>query len=143
MKSKTCRCFPFLVSQIFSFMLVTQPLSMIFCKQNRSCKNLQRNQIITKKYTIPKTSSNDQISAVFEDIAEALNNPKLGEGFLNCNKEKDVQWNEKNHYPSSKGQIRYRYRKHCSCKGGKPICEQKLMFDQNTAKNIRVLEKIC
>ena len=39
---------------------------------------------------MPKTSCNNQISAAFEEIAEALNNPKLREGFLYGNKEKTV-----------------------------------------------------
>ena len=36
---------------------------------------------------MPKISSADHINAAFEDIGEALNNPKLREGFLNGNKE--------------------------------------------------------
>ena len=47
-------------------------------------------ELLPTKYTMPKTSSNDQISAAFEEIAEALNNPKLQEGFLNGNKENEI-----------------------------------------------------
>ena len=39
---------------------------------------------------MPKTSSNDQINAAFKEIAEALNNPKLQDGFLNGNKENGI-----------------------------------------------------
>ena len=39
---------------------------------------------------MPKASSNDQISAVFETIAKALNNTKLREAFLNGNKEDKI-----------------------------------------------------
>ena len=39
---------------------------------------------------MPKTSSNDRINAAFEEIGEALNNPKLREGFLNENKENEI-----------------------------------------------------
>ena len=39
---------------------------------------------------MPKTSPNDQISAAFEEIAEALINPKLQEGFPNRNKENEM-----------------------------------------------------
>ena len=39
---------------------------------------------------MPKTSSNDQISAACEEIAKALNNPKLREAFLNGNKENEI-----------------------------------------------------
>ena len=40
-------------------------------------------KLLPTQYTMPKTSSNNRISAAFEEIAEALNNPKLREGFLN------------------------------------------------------------
>ena len=39
---------------------------------------------------MPKTSSADRINAAFEEIGEALNNPKLREGFLNGNKENEI-----------------------------------------------------
>ena len=39
---------------------------------------------------MPKTSSDDRINAAFEEIGEALNNPKLREGFLNGNKENEI-----------------------------------------------------
>ena len=39
---------------------------------------------------MPKTSSNDRINTAFEEIAEALNNPKLQQGFLNGNKENEI-----------------------------------------------------
>ena len=39
---------------------------------------------------MPKASSNDRINAAFEEISEALNNPKLREGFLNGNKENEI-----------------------------------------------------
>ena len=38
-------------------------------------------KLFPTKYKMPKTSSTNQISAAFEEIAEALNNPKLREGF--------------------------------------------------------------
>ena len=47
-------------------------------------------QIQSTKYTMPKTLSNDQLDAAFEEIAEALNNPKLQDGFLNGNKENEI-----------------------------------------------------
>ena len=43
-------------------------------------------ELLPTKYTMPKTSSNDRINAAFEEIAEALNNPKMREGCLNGNK---------------------------------------------------------
>ena len=43
-----------------------------------------------KKYIMPKILSNDRINAAFEEIAEALNNPKLRKGFLNGNKENEI-----------------------------------------------------
>ena len=39
---------------------------------------------------MPKTSSDDRINATFEEIGEALNNPKQQEGFLNGNKENEI-----------------------------------------------------
>ena len=39
---------------------------------------------------MPKTSSNDRINAAFEEIAEAINNPKMREAFLNGNKENEI-----------------------------------------------------
>ena len=39
---------------------------------------------------MPNTSSADRINAVFEEIGEALNNPKLLEGFLSGNKENEI-----------------------------------------------------
>ena len=39
---------------------------------------------------MPKTSSKDRINAAFEEIAEALNNPKMREGCLNGNKENEI-----------------------------------------------------
>ena len=47
-------------------------------------------ELLLTKYTMPKTSSNDRINAAFEEIAEALNNSKLREGFLNGNKENEI-----------------------------------------------------
>ena len=47
-------------------------------------------ELLPTKYRLPKTSSNEQISAVFKEIAEALNNPKLRERLLNCNKENEI-----------------------------------------------------
>ena len=47
-------------------------------------------ELLPTKHIMPKTSSNDQISAVFEKIAKALNNPKLREGFLNGKKENEI-----------------------------------------------------
>ena len=40
-------------------------------------------ELLPIKYKIPKTSSTDRINAAFEEKGEALNNPKLREGFLN------------------------------------------------------------
>ena len=39
---------------------------------------------------MPKTSSKDRINAAFEEIAEALNNPKMRERCLNGNKENEI-----------------------------------------------------
>ena len=39
---------------------------------------------------MPKTSSNNHINAAFGEIAEALNNPKLQEAFMNGNKENEI-----------------------------------------------------
>ena len=39
---------------------------------------------------MPKTSSTDCINVTFEEIGEALNNPKLREGFLNGNNENEI-----------------------------------------------------
>ena len=39
---------------------------------------------------MPKPSFNDRIDAVFEEIAETLNNPKLRGGFLNGSKEDEI-----------------------------------------------------
>ena len=47
-------------------------------------------ELLPSKYTMPKTSSNDRIKVAFEEIAEALNNPKFREGFLNGNKENEI-----------------------------------------------------
>ena len=47
-------------------------------------------ELLPSKYSMPKTSSNDRINAAFEEIAEALNNPKVKEGFLNGNKENEI-----------------------------------------------------
>ena len=48
-------------------------------------------KLLPSKYTtMPKTSSNDQIDTAFEEIAQALNNPKLQERFLNVNKENEI-----------------------------------------------------
>ena len=43
-------------------------------------------ELLPTKYKMPKTSSADRINAAFEKIGEALNNPKLREGFLSGNK---------------------------------------------------------
>ena len=47
-------------------------------------------ELLLTKYTMPKTLSNNQISAALKEIAEALNNPKLQEGFLNGNNENEI-----------------------------------------------------
>ena len=47
-------------------------------------------ELLPSKYTMPKTSSNNRINVAFEEIADALNNPKLREGFLNGNKENET-----------------------------------------------------
>ena len=47
-------------------------------------------ELLPTKYTMPKTSSKDRINAAFEEIAEALNNPKMREGCLNGNKENEI-----------------------------------------------------
>ena len=47
-------------------------------------------QLLPTKYTMPKTSSNNQISAAFEEIAETLNNPQLQERFFNGNKKDQI-----------------------------------------------------
>ena len=47
-------------------------------------------ELLPTKYIMPKTSFNSRISATFEEIAEALNNPKLQEEFLNFNKENEI-----------------------------------------------------
>ena len=47
-------------------------------------------ELLLTKNTMPKTSSNDQINEAFEEIADALNNTKLKEGFLNGNKENEI-----------------------------------------------------
>ena len=39
---------------------------------------------------MPKTSLHNRISAAFDEIAEAFNNPKLQEGFLNGSKENEI-----------------------------------------------------
>ena len=39
---------------------------------------------------MPKTSSNDQISAAFKEIVKVLNNLKLRERFLNANKVNEI-----------------------------------------------------
>ena len=47
-------------------------------------------KLLQTKYTMLKTSSNNEISAAFKEIVEALNNPKLREGFLNGNKKNEI-----------------------------------------------------
>ena len=47
-------------------------------------------KLLPTKYKTPKTSSADRINTAFEEIEEALNTPKLCEGFLNGNKEKKI-----------------------------------------------------
>ena len=47
-------------------------------------------EFLQTQYTIPKTSSNDQISAAFKEITEALNNPMLQDCSLNGNKENEI-----------------------------------------------------
>ena len=47
-------------------------------------------ELLPTKYKMPKTSSADCINAAFKEIGEALNNPKLREGFLNGNKENEI-----------------------------------------------------
>ena len=58
--------------------------------KTRATKVSDAIELLPSKYTMPKTLSNDRISAAFEKIVEALNNPKLREGFLNCNKENEM-----------------------------------------------------
>ena len=47
-------------------------------------------ELLPTKYKMPKTSSANCINAAFKEIGEALNNPKLREGFLNGNKENEI-----------------------------------------------------
>ena len=103
---------------------------------------------------MPKTSLNDQISAAFEEIAEALNNPKLREGFLNGNKQ-NVILNEiveifdrrttvhrprVSSGPNTKTNAHIPARVKPMCEQ-KLICEQKAMSEQTLAENKRIAEK--
>ena len=56
----------------------------------RATKFLDTIELLSTKCTMPKTSSNDHINAAFEEMAEALTNPKLREGFLNEKKENEI-----------------------------------------------------
>ena len=47
-------------------------------------------ELLPTKYMMPKSSSNDYISAAFDKTDETLNTPKLKEGLLNGNKENKI-----------------------------------------------------